>query len=77
MKREITPVPTTVEGLRDALFDELNLLRQGKSTPVRSRAIALMASQIIDSLRVQIQFQRMVIANEKNKPIQIGTPKGD
>lgn len=29
-------IPKTTEGLRDALFDEINLVRQGKSNPHRA-----------------------------------------
>lgn len=74
-KLDKMPVPKTAEGLRDALFDEINMLRRGKSTPQRARVMAQLASQVIDSLRVQIQAQRLLLGGDKAKPVQLGTPK--
>lgn len=59
----LPPVPKTTEGLRDALFDEINALRAGTTTPQRSKAIAHMAARIIDSVRIQVQFQKLVASN--------------
>lgn len=69
-------VPKTTEGLRDALFDELNELRAGRSNPQKSRAIAQMADKIIDSIRVQIQYGRLLHdQNKTQKPMFLGTSK--
>ena len=54
----------TTEGLRDMLFDELEKLRNGTIDVQRARATANIARQIIESVRVQVQFQRVV--NETN-----------
>lgn len=75
VKKEKEPVPTTVEGLRDALFDEINLLRAGKTTPQKARAISHLAAQVVQSLQVQIQYQKLMAQMGSNKPIQIGSPK--
>lgn len=64
-QKEMIPILKTSEGLRDALFDEINLLRSGKGNPQRARTICLIASRIIDSIRVQIQYGRLL--NEKDK----------
>ena len=64
-KDEILIIPKTIEGLRDALFEELQLLREGKSNPQKSRAVAQMADKIIDSMRVQIQYGRLIVDQEK------------
>lgn len=72
----LKPVPKTTEGLRDALFDELNALRAGKSNPQQARAVAQMADKIIDSIRVQIQYGRLL--HESGKPakqIHLGAGK--
>ena len=72
----LTEIPKTTEGLRDALFDEINLVRNGKSNPQRARAIAQMADKIIDSIRVQIQYGRLLEDAKKNKGDQLlGTKK--
>lgn len=67
----LTEIPKTTEGLRDALFDEINLVREGKSNPQRARAIAQMADKIIDSIRVQIQYGRLLEDSRKNKGDQL------
>ena len=69
----LKPIPKTAEGLRDALFEEINLLRAGKTTPQKARVVANLASQIIDSMRVQIQHGRMLIDAHKHKPMQLGS----
>lgn len=57
--------PRTTEGLRELLFDELDLLREGKSDPSRARVTANLARQIIESIRVQVQFQKVLIDQAK------------
>lgn len=64
----------TTEGLRDLLFDEMDLLRQGQIDDRRARATANLARQIIESVRVQVQFQRVV--NESNSFNLVGTNEG-
>lgn len=64
-RKELIAIPKTIEGLRDALFDEINAIREGKSNPQKARSIALLANKVIDSLRVQIQYGRLV--NETSK----------
>ncbi len=72
-KKEVAPVPKTAEGLRDALFDELNLLRRGGTTPQKARVTAQLAAQIIDSIRVQIQHQRLLVQMKDGKPVELGS----
>lgn len=43
---KMLPIKKDSIGLMDALFDELNLLREGKSTISRANAIIKMGSQI-------------------------------
>jgi len=52
---ELPPVERTAEGLRDALFDELNLLRAGKATTGHARAVANVARLIIECARLEIK----------------------
>lgn len=60
-------IPKTAEGLRDALFDEINLLRRGKGNLQRARAISQLSGQVIDSLRVQIQHGRLMQLEKKGQ----------
>ena len=51
------PVVRTAEGLRDALFDVLDGLRRQIVTPQQAMAAAKLASQIVNLVRVEIDFQ--------------------
>lgn len=70
-------IPKTAEGLRDALFDEINALRAGKSSPQKSRAISQLASHVIDSIRVQIQQGRLLMDSDKHKEFYLGSGNQD
>lgn len=60
MANEVTTVEMTADGLRLILFEELELLRSGKIDATRSRATANLARQIIESIRVQVQFGKVL-----------------
>ncbi len=50
----------TSGGLRDVMFDELDLLRAGESNPQMAQAIAKLACQIVNSLKAEIEFHTHV-----------------
>lgn len=52
------PVVRTGEGLRDVLFDEIDKLRAGTGDRRRALTIASLASQIINTAKVEIEYQR-------------------
>ncbi len=56
-------VQRTSLGLRDTLFDEIDALRNGESTPQRAAALSKLAVQIINTVTMEIDFQRHVISN--------------
>lgn len=62
----LPPVAATSEGLRDALFDEINGLRAGTTTVQRAKAIALLAARVIESIRAQVQIQKLMTDGAKN-----------
>jgi hypothetical protein len=66
--KEAAPVTRTSEGLRDALFEELDMLRKGDSTPQRAGAVSKLATTVIDAARLDIEFVRFAKASGKNKP---------
>jgi hypothetical protein len=74
-KNEVLIIPKTIEGLRDALFDEINDIRAGRSSLQRARAVAQLASKAIDSIRVQIQYGRLISQANNEKPIPLGIQK--
>jgi hypothetical protein len=47
-------------GLRDALFEEWESLRDGSSNPARARSIAMMANAILQSVQVEIEYHKYV-----------------
>lgn len=53
MAKTVTTERTTA-GLCDALFEELDLLRNGKSDAHRASAVSKMAVQIINTKRLEI-----------------------
>ena len=71
------PVIKSTEGLRDALFDEINRIRSGQSDPKRARIVATMAARIIDSIRVQIQYGKLLQEQKKadNEEFLLGSTK--
>ncbi len=64
-------VPHTSEGLRDALFQEINGLRSGTTTVERAKAIAMLATRIIESIRAQVQVQKLMAGGLVN--VGLGT----
>lgn len=57
-------IPRTMAGLRDALYDVLEKLRDGKMTHLDARQMAGVAKVIIDSVDTQLQFERMKLVDE-------------
>lgn len=55
----IIPTTRTAQGLRDSLFDELDKLRSGKSTPRQAVAVARVASEIIKSVNMEIELHNV------------------
>ena len=64
-------------GLRDALFEEWESLRDGSSNPARARSIAMMANTILQSVQVEIEYHKYVsaldsVGNSQKKAIDFG-----
>lgn len=55
------PVVRTSAGLRDALFDELDGLRGGTSNPTKASAVAKLADQVIQTVRMELDVQRHLL----------------
>jgi hypothetical protein len=73
----------TSQGLRDTLFDELDMLRNGQSEPTRAAAVAKLAVQIINTAMIEVHLQRtdlsMVDTSKalRVRPIQLGSLNGN
>lgn len=59
-------------GLRNALFDEIDALRRGDGDPHRAMAVAKLASTIIDTVRIEMQFKKAGLEHGPDKAIQLG-----
>lgn len=55
-----TKTERTSRGLANTLFDELDALRNGDSTPQQSRAKAAVANSIISLSRLEMEYARFV-----------------
>lgn len=55
-----TVIDRNTSGIREVLFQELQSLRSGDSTPQRASAIAKLCGQIVNSAKLDIDYQRFV-----------------
>ncbi len=51
-------VNRTSAGLRDAIFDEIDAIRNGTSNPTRANAVAKLASGIVETVRMELEVKR-------------------
>ena len=54
------PVVRTSAGLRDALFDELDSLRDGRTNPAKANAVAKLADQVIATVKMELDVQKHI-----------------
>lgn len=66
---KIKNVVRSTKGLRDALFDEMDALRHGRSNPHVASAQAKLAVQIINSVRLDIEYQKHIQSTPDSKGI--------
>lgn len=64
--KPLPPIERSAEGLRDALFDELNLLRGGECTTSHARALANVARLILETARLEIQQMKTLKSAAKS-----------
>lgn len=82
MAKKKTFTVRTSRGLRDTLFDELDMLRNGESEPLRAAAVAKLAVQIINTAMIEVHLSKTDLANSKTaealkvRPIQLGRING-
>lgn len=73
----VTSISRSTVGLREALFDEMDALRNGTSNAQRARSMAMMANSILQSVQVEIEYHKYVNANAgrdaQKKVVGLGT----
>lgn len=62
-----SPVARSSAGLRDAIFDEIDAIRNGTGNPTRANAVAKLAAGIVETVRMELEVQRFAMA-AANKP---------
>lgn len=60
-------VTRSSKGLQDALFEEMDDVRSGKTTPQSSRAVVAIANGIISSARLEMDHARF-ISSQRAEP---------
>lgn len=73
-KTPATSVERTTIGLRNALFDEIDAMRNGDSTPARANAVSRLATGIVDIVRTEIDYHKLVTANNGSQEAPLGRP---
>lgn len=74
------PVPRTSAGLRDALFDEIDAIRNGTGNPTRANAVAKLANGVVETVRMELEVQKHLrkvppVPNQQNSlgsPLSLG-----
>lgn len=71
-------IERTSRGLSSAMFDELELLRAGESTPQKASSVARVANTICQITRLEMDFARFVAADRSQgdglKVLPMGAP---
>ena len=64
----------TSQALRDVLFNEIEELQSGKGDPQKALAVANLARQIVNTVKVELEFvNQMARLKETGAEAQIGT----
>lgn len=58
--KKVIPMTRTSAGLRSAIFDEIDAIRNGTSSPTRANAVAKLAATVVETVRVDIEIHRYV-----------------
>lgn len=81
MAKQPTPVASPVSrssaGLRDAIFDEIDAIRDGTGNPTRANAVAKLAAGIVETVRMELEVQRFAASAAAKAPAEslTGLPK--
>jgi hypothetical protein len=64
----IKPTNRSSLGIRTVLFEELDMLRRGESSPSRANAVAKTAGQIMSTVKLELDYMRFTASiGEKGK----------
>ena len=63
-----SPIVRTSAGLRDAIFDEIDSIRNGSSNPTRANAVAKLAAGVVETVRMELEVQRHLRSHKPTDP---------
>lgn len=74
-----TPIVRTSAGLRDAIFDEIDSIRNGSSNPTRANAVAKLAAGVVETVRMELEVQKHLrshkaVTDAPQPPNPLGMP---
>lgn len=69
--KKMAAIDRTSRGLAQAMFEELELLRNGESTPQQARAKASIANTICTISRLEMDFARFVASSRADNNDQM------
>jgi hypothetical protein len=58
-----TPITRSSAGLRDAIFDEIDAIRDGTGNPTRANAVAKLAATVVETVRMELEVQKYASAS--------------
>lgn len=67
---ELPPIARTAEGMRDAIFDEIDSLRAGKVTVSHARALSHLVGRIIEAARLEFLHRKLI--NDQRATLRLG-----
>lgn len=73
-EKRMAPVVRTSAGLRDALFDELDRLRNGETNAARANAVARLSDQVCSTVQLELDVQRYMQKLPNERPASSGLP---
>jgi hypothetical protein len=54
----LAPFKQNTKGMREVLFYEMQLIREGKSNPTRANAMAKMVTGVVETVRLEMEMER-------------------
>lgn len=70
------PIGRTSAGLRDAIFDEIDGIRNGSSNPTRANAVAKLAAGVVETVRMELEVQRHLRSHKPPEQEQVANALG-
>lgn len=70
----VKAVERTTVGLRDAIFDEIDRLRNGTTTPQKASAVCKAANAIVATVKLELDYSRLIAQGNNSSTAQVLNP---